>query len=105
MTGTSTRTLVLALCGMLFLTAATTPARTGFIQFSVDDLGGGIFQYDLRIRNFRKCNLGEPVSGLNILHGESVFGLNHFSVIGALFGWSFPEFVALVQRNSLLLNC
>jgi hypothetical protein len=64
------------------------------VLFSTDDLGGGLFQYNLTIDN----RVGtEPISGLSILHANTVFGLDPFSVLGVPAGWDFfpplPPFV------------
>jgi hypothetical protein len=55
------------------------------MDFTVDNLGPGLFQYNLTLND----QLGDPLSGLNVLHGFSVFGLDDTSVIGAPAGWSF----------------
>lgn len=55
------------------------------VQYSVTDLGGGLFEYDLVVDN---DGGGEGLSGLNILHGGSVFGLDGTSTIGEPAGWS-----------------
>jgi hypothetical protein len=54
------------------------------VTYTVDDLGGGLFQYDLLVDN----DGGVALSGLNVLHGGSVFGLDGSSTIGAPAGWS-----------------
>jgi hypothetical protein len=56
------------------------------VLFTVNELGGGEFQYNLLVDNQRGS---EPLSGLNILNGNSLFGLDNLSVIGAPIGWSF----------------
>jgi len=50
------------------------------VLFSVNDLGGGVFQYNLTVDNQAGS---EPLSGLLVLNGGSVFGLDASSVIGA----------------------
>ena len=50
------------------------------LSFTTEDLGGGIFQYNLVLEN---ANGPEPISGLNILHAFTVFGLGPASVIMA----------------------
>jgi len=54
------------------------------VQYTVDDLGGGLFQYDLMVDN---SGGGEDLSGLDVLHAGSVFGLGASSTIGAPSGW------------------
>jgi hypothetical protein len=80
------------------------------VLFGVEDLGGGFFQYDLTLNN----NGGvEPLSGLLVVNGGSVFGLDASSNIGApqnvggnpLADWSFispfPPFVDILSYFSL----
>jgi hypothetical protein len=55
------------------------------VQYTVSYLGGGFFQYDLVVDN---DDGSEGLSGLNILHGNSVFGLDGTSTIGEPAGWS-----------------
>jgi hypothetical protein len=65
------------------------------LTFTVNDLGGGVFQYNLTLNN----SFGDPLSGLNILHGFSAFGLNASSIIGAPAGWdSFAPLPPLVDE-------
>ncbi len=56
------------------------------VLFSVNDLGGGVFQYNLFVDN---RGGSEPLSGLNVLNGNSVFDLDASSVIGPPPNWSF----------------
>ena len=67
----------------LFLTSM--PARAGFVTWSATDLGGGLFEYDLTLHN----PYSVPVSGLNLLHANTEFGLDQFSMITAPPGWDF----------------
>lgn len=70
----------------LALALATTTRTSALpLDFTVDDLGGGLFQYNLTLNN----QFGDPLGGLNILHGFSVFGLDDTSVIGTPAGWDF----------------
>ncbi len=75
------------ICLFVIVLAAATTTRTSAIplEFTVDDLGGGMFHYSLTLNN----QFGESLSGLNIFHGFSVFGLDHTSVIGFPSGWDF----------------
>lgn len=99
------RKMLLLSCTILLLTGLNGPTWAGFVTFGVDDLGVGTFQYNLHINNFVEFNLGEPISGLNILNGNSVFGLDDFSMIDAPIDWSFfapfPPFVDELNYFSL----
>jgi hypothetical protein len=81
--------------------AASAAASAGPLTFTVDDLGGGVFQYNFTLSN----SFSEPISGLNLLHGNSAFGLDEASVIGAPEGWDFlaplPSFVDELNYFSL----
>ena len=71
---------------MFILMFSTRSWAVPMVFFSADDLGGGLFQYNLSIAN----NGGtEPISGLSILPGNSIFGLDDFSLIAAPADWSF----------------
>ena len=65
---------------VLFLTMSSQAWATPMALFTVDDLGGGLFQYNLIVDN---TGGSEPLSGLNVLKGNSVFGLDDSSVMGA----------------------
>jgi hypothetical protein len=56
------------------------------VTFSAFAVGAGSFEYDLTVQN---QGGSEPVSGLLILNGGSVFALDNTSIIGAPNGWSF----------------
>jgi hypothetical protein len=77
---------------ILLLLLSPLPSRAGLIV-TTTPLGGGVFQYDLTIANTDLINpntgLPEPIAGLNILKGFSVFGLDSFSTITAPPGWLF----------------
>lgn len=63
------------------------------VLVDVTDLGGGVWNYALTIDN---TTGPEPIMGLNVLHGDTVFGLNELSNIVAPAGWDFfppDEFV------------
>ena len=81
--------------------AASAAVSAGPLTFTVDDLGGGLFQYNFTLTNI----FSEPISGLNLLHGNSAFGLDEASVIGAPEGWDFlaplPSFVDELNYFSL----
>ncbi|MGH7857132.1 MAG: PEP-CTERM sorting domain-containing protein [Candidatus Binatia bacterium] len=64
----------------LLLMLAPAASAVPVVYYTVDALGGGIFQYNLTIDN---DGGSEALSGLNILFGNSVFGLDDTSVIGA----------------------
>ena len=70
---------------IMLMLAAWRPASATPLQFTVDNLGGGLFQYNLTLND----PFSEPLSGLNILHANTVFGLDNTSVIGAPAGWDF----------------
>jgi hypothetical protein len=63
------------------------------VTYTVTPLGGGLWEYELTVDN----DGGAALSGLNVLHGNSVFGLDDGSTIGAPGGWSsfapLPPFV------------
>lgn len=64
------------------------------VFFNATDLGTGFFQYNLILDNEGGS---EPLSGLNILNGFSVFGLDPSSVVGTPSNWSYfpplPPFI------------
>jgi hypothetical protein len=55
------------------------------LELKVDNLPGGMFEYDFTLHN----TATEPLGGLNLLFGNSAFGLDTTSVIAAPAGWSF----------------
>jgi len=63
------------------------------VIYTVKDLGGGLFLYKFTLIDQGFINpitgLPEPVSGLNLLHAHSDFGLDETSTIGAPSGWDF----------------
>jgi hypothetical protein len=83
--------LILFFCGLLLLSPASAipvldfTVETSPLVVTVDSLGGGLFQYNFTLNNV----WGEPLSGLNLFHGSSAFGLNTLSSIVAPPGWSF----------------
>jgi hypothetical protein len=88
----------------LFLTLLTLTARSPAgatpLEFTVDNLGGGLFRYDLTLNN----QFSEPLSGLNVFRGYSVFGLDITSIIAAPAGWDFfGPFAPFGGRTELLL--
>lgn len=74
------------LCAIALLLTLKTPARAQSLLYSVEDLGTGQFQYGLIIDN--RGGL-EPIAGLSVVNGNSVFDLNPASPIGAPPGWDF----------------
>jgi len=74
--------LLVVMTGLMVRQAEAMP----FVTFSAVDLGEGVFEYDLTLSN---SGGGEALSGLIVLNGNSVFGLDETSVIGAPDGWSF----------------
>jgi hypothetical protein len=75
------RSLLIAAC---FLALMATNAFST-LAFSTTDLGGGLFRYDITLNN----PLSQPVSGLNIINANSLFGLDAASVIKSPPGWGF----------------
>jgi hypothetical protein len=73
-----------AVIAALFLASAC--RASPHVTFGVADLGGGIFRYQMTLDNQAGS---EPLSGLDILNGNSLFGLDASSVIGAPPNWSF----------------
>ena len=70
------------------LLAICLPGRAQTVKYSTDNLGGGMFQYNLRIDNRAGA---DPIAGLNVMHGFSVFGLTSASTIVAPTDWAFFE--------------
>ncbi len=60
------------LCAMALLLMSSARAAP-MVLFSVDDVGAGLFQYNLIVDN---STGGEPLSGLLVLNGNSLFGLD-----------------------------
>src|SRR5262245_28962132 len=56
------------------------------VSFNVSDAGGGLFDYALFVDN---DGGPDPIIGVLVLHGNSVFGLTGASVIGAPASWAF----------------
>ncbi len=73
------------LCLFVWLATTTGASALPVVQYTVSDLGGGVFQYNLTVDN---DDGGEALSGLNVLFAQSVFGLDEDSVIGTPAGWS-----------------
>jgi hypothetical protein len=78
------RALLLA----LLVVAGSRAQALPIVRYSVNDLGGGLFAYRLSVTN---AGGSEALSGLNVLNGASVFGLDGSSSIGAPSGWMFFE--------------
>jgi hypothetical protein len=78
------------LCAIALILATCRPGQGGYTVSTVN-LGGGLFQYNLTVQNTDLINLAtgspEPLSGVNLLNGNSVFGLDASSVINAPAGW------------------
>ena len=75
------------LLGGLLLTmmmAASQASAVPMVTFTKTPIGGGLFQYVLTLDNDAGA---EPLSGLNILNANTVFGLDQSSVISAPAGW------------------
>jgi hypothetical protein len=81
----TTRGLLGAALSLLFLaTSAASAAPT--LLIGAADLGGGVWQYDMTLVN---SGGSEPLSGLNILAANTLFGLDDTSTITAPSGWDY----------------
>jgi hypothetical protein len=84
------------------------PTRAELI-YTVEDVGGGLFQYNFTLINRGFINpftgMPEPLSGLNFIHAQSEFGLDETSTINAPAGWDFfaplPPFIDELNYFSL----
>lgn len=96
------RTKASLLCGLVLLAIAPAASALPIVYYSAAAMGGGLFQYQLVVNN---GGGGEALSGLNVLHGHSVFSLDGDSTIGAPAGWSsfapLPPFIDDVNYFSL----
>lgn len=96
------RTNASLLCGLALLAIAPAASALPIVYYDAAAMGGGLFQYLLFVDN---DDGGEALAGLNVLHGNSVFGLDGDSAIGAPPGWSsfapLPPFVDDVNYFSL----
>lgn len=72
------------LVALALAAAGTAASAIPVVLYDVTDLGGGLFQYDLTLDNSGGL---EPLAGLNVLHGDTVFGLDDGSTISAPSGW------------------
>jgi len=78
---TRQRLRAVGFCATVLTLVASTQSWAGpIVLFTVDDLGGGVFEYNLIVDN---TGGSEPLSGLTVIKGNSVFGLDDTSVIGA----------------------
>jgi hypothetical protein len=74
-----------ALLPALALLALSTQASAlPIVSYTTTGLGGGQYLYQLSVDN---TGGAEPLGGLNVLHGDSVFGLDGSSTVGAPAGW------------------
>lgn len=71
---------------LAWLVGSPAASALPMVTYAVTNLGGGVYQYDLTVDN---AGGAEPLSGLNVLDANSVFGLDGSSVISAPTGWSF----------------
>jgi hypothetical protein len=90
-------------CAMALLLALCPLANAeAIVGISTVNLGGGEFQYDFSIDNTSGT---VPIAGLLIEGGNTVFGLDLSSTIGAPAGWDFlsplPPFDDLLSYFSL----
>ena len=64
------------LMAVVLILIGSTNASADPVEFVAVPLGGGLFQYSLVINN----PANEPISGLNLLHANSIFGLTPDSI-------------------------
>jgi hypothetical protein len=76
------------LCAALASAAAGVPASAVSVLYQVDVIAFGVYQYNLLVDN---TGGGEDLSGLNVLRGSSVFGLDGSSTIAAPADWGWFE--------------
>ena len=89
------RGVAAVLRALALLTLSGAASAVPMVVYTVDDLGGGLFQYNLTLEN---DGGSEALSGLNVLHGDSVFGLDDGSPIAAPAGWIyFAPFPSLID--------
>lgn len=72
---------------ILMIIGVSSGARASTVTFSATPVGGGLFQYSLTVISTGEPN--QPIAGLNILNGNTVFGLTPSSIITAPPNWSF----------------
>jgi len=88
------RTAAACLLGSLLFVLGARAWATPMVSYTTTSVGGGFFQYNLTLQN---VGGSEPLSGLLVINGNSVFGLTSTSLIGApqdvggntLADWSF----------------
>jgi len=80
----ATRALQRAMLSLLLATSAASAAPT--LVINTTDLGGGNWQYDMTLSNTGGT---EPLSGLNLLSANTIFGLDDTSTITAPSGWDY----------------
>jgi hypothetical protein len=68
----------------VLLALGTQASALPSVTYTTTDLGGGVFLYQLCVDN---TGGAEPLGGLNVLHGDTVFGLDDTSAVGAPGGW------------------
>ncbi len=73
------------LSGLLLMLAWIASARAGTLTVATVNLGGGLWEYDLTLTD----PYSFPLSGLNILQADTLFGLDSSSTITAPPGWDF----------------
>ena len=72
---------------LLFMSAAFAITAAGAtLDYTATDLGGGLFEYSLTIKNPLH---NDGISGLNLVNAGTAFGLNESSTISAPAGWFF----------------
>jgi len=70
---------------MMLILAPAAARSQSTLEYSVENLGGGLFQYNFTLQD----TFDQPLSGLNLFYGNSVFGLDDNSVISAPGGWGY----------------
>jgi hypothetical protein len=79
------RATAIAVCALLAIAAGSRASATPVVYYDAAPLGGGLFLYVLTVDN---DDGAEGLSGLDVLHANSVFGLAPASTIGQPSGWS-----------------
>jgi hypothetical protein len=79
------RTKATWLMAVVLILVGSAHASADPVEFVAVPLGGGLFQYSITINN----PADQPISGLNILNANSIFGLDLASIITAPPNWDF----------------
>lgn len=74
-----------AACALLAITVGSRASATPVVYYDAAALGGGLFSYVLTVDD---DDGAEALSGLDVLHANSVFGVTPTSPVGQPSGWS-----------------